>query len=980
MEQKTGSEAPEAIVVGTGFGGAVTACRLAQAGFKVLVLERGRRYEASDFPALPQAPALLPDLSRWTWGSSQGLWDILDLEEIVSVQAAGYGGGSLIYANVHLKPPAEVFKKGWPKDYQQAGFLDSFFNLAGYMLSVAPITTHPTIERNLVKAHQLKRVAEHLGRGHEFFHPPLAISSKTGPNVHGVQQNACTACGKCCSGCPEGAKNTLDYNYLAIAERCGAVVRTQCEVLDVIEGYCGGWTVRVVDHLHGNTEELSAPYLFLCAGSVHTTRLLLRAEQDPEHPTVPAGAAYFPGGDALGMIYDTANPQHPSYGPTITTTTVHVRSQDPSSFFLIQDGGYGAELQRLTGMLRAPAWIGRNRLLRASGKALVPASPVVPPEPAAAPRVPELPSPLDGVLDARSAGTFAKMVSPQLDKAFLPFLAEVQIPLMFPAVVGRTIEESVQQFSDWFWLTRWLPRRVRRALERLGRCFIGWAFGPDHAIAQRAIHAMFTGSGLSPAQMAERTLGYDAAGEDNRVMLLAMGRDAARGTLLYDRERDRLIADLNLFHLAPGYTDQEALMTDIARALGGELRTNPAWAFLGKPITVHNQGGCPMSDAGEGGVTDGNGKVYGKEGLYVVDGSNLCTSVGVNPSATITAIAEHHMSEFIEGHQPLSPNAEGMREYAEHRFKAQRWADHAATAGWVRTPPMPSPPRQTSVGFRSRPLGLRFSETMQGFYEPGVQSPGGDDAEYRKHETRGRPDYPIQFDLTAYVENLAAFYEDDKHRFALEGSITMRLPGDPARQEYDPIAVKGTLELFVPRFKPYGLAPNDARTKVHERLAGRYRTQVGQPPKQRFMGYTLELIGRPGWRVEGYKRIRDDAGLDAWRDTSSLFTTVFGPPATGNVVRGAGVAHVDLPGFLFKQIRSIEIGYVSGAAPKRGFTPAVPEEPAGEAALITWASVKFATFFFGSLQRIYMPELETAIQTAFGVNSSNIRHEVSRRR
>src|SRR5437899_6275131 len=107
----------DAIVVGSGFGGAVTACRLSQAGFNVLVLERGRRYEAKDFPSLLHDDMLLPDLRHWRWQSEHGLWDILDLEELISVQAAGYGGGSLIYANVHIRPPPAVFNDKWPEIY-----------------------------------------------------------------------------------------------------------------------------------------------------------------------------------------------------------------------------------------------------------------------------------------------------------------------------------------------------------------------------------------------------------------------------------------------------------------------------------------------------------------------------------------------------------------------------------------------------------------------------------------------------------------------------------------------------------------------------------------------------------------------------------------------------------------------------------------------------------------------------------------------
>src|SRR5262245_14328896 len=119
IEGRTIDDAPrfEAVVVGSGFGGAVTACRLAQAGFDVCVLERGRRYEAGDFPTVPlgrrnetDAEAEQPggfdpprDFSRWLWPIDQGIWDIRDLGELVGFQAAGYGGGSLVYANVHLR-------------------------------------------------------------------------------------------------------------------------------------------------------------------------------------------------------------------------------------------------------------------------------------------------------------------------------------------------------------------------------------------------------------------------------------------------------------------------------------------------------------------------------------------------------------------------------------------------------------------------------------------------------------------------------------------------------------------------------------------------------------------------------------------------------------------------------------------------------------------------------------------------------------
>ena len=206
--------APEAIVIGSGFGGAVAACRLAQDGYRVLVIERGRRYQQHDFPALPSDSALLPDVKRWSWPLDQGLWDVVDLEEVVSVQAAGYGGGSLVYANVHLRPPRAVFDDRWPRAYRGRALLDPYFDLAATMLEVRPATEHPKFA-TFSKSKELEQVASKLGRKEHFFYPPIAVKFAAGPNAHRVQQGACTACGRCSTGCPEKAKNTLDHNYLA---------------------------------------------------------------------------------------------------------------------------------------------------------------------------------------------------------------------------------------------------------------------------------------------------------------------------------------------------------------------------------------------------------------------------------------------------------------------------------------------------------------------------------------------------------------------------------------------------------------------------------------------------------------------------------------------------------------------------------------------------------------------------------------------
>src|SRR5882724_10495712 len=127
-----------AVVIGSGFGGAVTACRLAQAArvlkdeseieLKVIVLERGRRYGKDDFPRLQlpqgmtseetlQSSVRLPDFARFSWRNDYGLFDVKNLGQLLVLQSAGLGGGSLIYGNVLLRAPDHILQD-WPTQYQ----------------------------------------------------------------------------------------------------------------------------------------------------------------------------------------------------------------------------------------------------------------------------------------------------------------------------------------------------------------------------------------------------------------------------------------------------------------------------------------------------------------------------------------------------------------------------------------------------------------------------------------------------------------------------------------------------------------------------------------------------------------------------------------------------------------------------------------------------------------------------------------------
>ena len=153
----------EALVVGSGFGGAVVVCRLAQAGVDVALIERGRRFPLGSFPR----HRFRPDLQDWRRG---GTYDVRPLNDMLVVQGAGYGGGSLIYANVQIRPPAEVFDEGWTVGYSRTA-LDPYYDLVGYMLEIAPIEEDPATGELPPKTRLMEAAAARLGREAQTFRP-----------------------------------------------------------------------------------------------------------------------------------------------------------------------------------------------------------------------------------------------------------------------------------------------------------------------------------------------------------------------------------------------------------------------------------------------------------------------------------------------------------------------------------------------------------------------------------------------------------------------------------------------------------------------------------------------------------------------------------------------------------------------------------------------------------------------------------------
>ena len=342
----------EAIVIGSGFGGSVSACRLSEAGARVLVLERGRRWDRSTYPSVTG--------KDWLWdqhdpATHNGWIDLRLFEHMAVAQGAAVGGGSLIYANISAVPPRSVFDAGWPPEITYDD-LAPHYATVGRVMNVQPVPATQWTPR----MHLMRDAAEAIGVGARFRQLDLAVTfdpafDNTKPpigdlsraawhqNAQGVQQGTCVHCGNCDIGCPVDAKNTLDRTYLALAEMKGAEIRP-LHLVTAIEQEGTGWRVSWNNLASSQqTAQATAGIVVLAAGSLGSTDLLLRC-RDVLH-TLPnisqrLGLDWSSNGDFLTpAIYGARKPQ-PSNGPTITCTIDFLDRSRGGQSFWIEDGGF----------------------------------------------------------------------------------------------------------------------------------------------------------------------------------------------------------------------------------------------------------------------------------------------------------------------------------------------------------------------------------------------------------------------------------------------------------------------------------------------------------------------------------------------------------------------------------------------------------------------------------------------------------------
>ncbi|NCV73396.1 MAG: GMC family oxidoreductase, partial [Actinobacteria bacterium] len=267
----------DVVVIGSGFGGSVAALRLTEKGYKVCVLEAGRRFTDKDFPKTSwrlRRFLFLPRLGL------TGIQRIHVLPDVLVLAGAGVGGGSLVYANTLYKPPASYFEdKQWSKITNWDQELSPWYDQASRMLGVAQNPYFSPSDQ------AMKEVADQMGVGHTFKLAPLGVYFGDGAGVKskdpffggvGPDRSGCLQCGACMTGCRHNAKNTLPKNYLGLAEKAGAKVFPEHTVTKVEQLTDGSWvvTARKSTAWFGGYKKFTASQVVVAAGTYNTQKLL----------------------------------------------------------------------------------------------------------------------------------------------------------------------------------------------------------------------------------------------------------------------------------------------------------------------------------------------------------------------------------------------------------------------------------------------------------------------------------------------------------------------------------------------------------------------------------------------------------------------------------------------------------------------------------------------------------------------------------
>lgn len=299
----------DVVVVGSGYGGGISASRLSRMGKRVAVIERGREVVTGEFPSrFPELKGEMQVTSRLgRVGSPTALYDVRLGADMHVLVGCGLGGGSLVNAAVSLEPDARVFAdEVWPGEIRQDGLLQAGFARAREWL--APMSD-PEAQRQ-AKFQALATASAAVGVAP--IAPTVAVSFEDRVNAAGIRQAACTRCGDCVSGCNVGAKNTVALTYLPDTVRHGAEIFTETRVSHVAREADGRWRIHVapVDGKAAGDvpSSVTADIVVLAAGTLGSTEILLRSRERGLAVSDRIGERFSANGDIIAFGYGAKVP------------------------------------------------------------------------------------------------------------------------------------------------------------------------------------------------------------------------------------------------------------------------------------------------------------------------------------------------------------------------------------------------------------------------------------------------------------------------------------------------------------------------------------------------------------------------------------------------------------------------------------------------------------------------------------------------
>jgi len=517
------------LVIGSGFGGAVSALRLAQKGYQVVVVEQGRRYATNDFPRSNAELRRYLWLPRWGFGGIQAL---SLFRHVLVLHGAGVGGGSLVYANNLVHPPPEAFDAvAWGASDWSAR-LAPHYEEARRMLGAVPCEGFGRTDELLREVLADMSVAGEL-RSNDvavFFGAEGQEVADPYFDGDGPARTGCTRCGACMTGCRIGAKNTLDKNYLWLAERLGVEIVPETEAFGIRpEGAGYAVETRPSMGLRRPGRTWHARGVVVSGGVIGSVRLLAESKR-------------------RGWLPDLS----PRLGEFVRTNSEAILLADTND----RDADFGDHIAITSGVQAdADTFVEMVRFRRGSDALFALTAPL------------EEPS-------ARPLGIFRALVwnLPQIVRGLWPYgrAARSAIVLAMQPTEGHV---SLRMRRRW------------------------WSLGGNVLTSEL------------PAGEAQPVVGIPIAREITRRLAEKMGGRA-----------------------------WQSIWTTVFRA----------------PMTAHILGGCRIGATAEEGVVDADGQAHGYPGLFVVDGSMIPSNLGVNPSLTITALAEHVMSKVPSSPGPRS--------------------------------------------------------------------------------------------------------------------------------------------------------------------------------------------------------------------------------------------------------------------------------------------------------------------------------------